>query len=127
MSRAHGQRSQRRRSAGEWQELIARFERSGQTRKTFCGAEKLAPSTFDLWRGKVREQQRTVGNEEEAIFVELSGAQETTACSTSWEVELDLGAGVVLRVRTEGRFDVEHDVARSDLAVHCAHRYALFI
>ena len=98
MSRAQGQRSQRRRSAGEWQELIARFERSGQTRKRFCGAEKLAPSTFDLWRRKVREQ-RTVGNEEEAIFVELSGAQETTGCSTSWEVELDLGAGVVLRVR----------------------------
>ena len=98
MRRAHGQRSHQRRSAGEWQELIARFERSGQTRKRFCALEKLAPSTFDLWRGKVREHC-TVGNEEEAIFVGLSGAQEATGCSRSWEVELELGAGVVLRVR----------------------------
>ena len=88
-----------RRSAAQWQALIERFEREGQTRRRFCAAHGLALSTFDLWRRKLRAASAQSGQEAEALFVELSGAAVERTRAPSWEVELELGAGVVLRVR----------------------------
>ena len=42
-----------RRSAEQWQEILQRFEHSGQTQPAFCAAEGLALSTFSLWRRKL--------------------------------------------------------------------------
>ena len=42
-----------RRSAKEWQLIMRRFERSGQTCEESCRAESLALSTFGLWRRKL--------------------------------------------------------------------------
>ena len=85
--------------------LIERFERTGQTRGRFCTAHGLALSTFDLWRRKLRATPAAVNEERpEALFVDLTNPTQTQASPTSagtgaCEVELDLGAGVVLRVR----------------------------
>ncbi len=56
-------------------------------------------STFDRWRRRLRqdgtEARETSG---EALFVEV--AQDVPARSTlPWDVELQLGSGVVLRLR----------------------------
>ena len=105
MTRTHGPKHRARRTAAQWQELIDRFERTGQTRGRFCAAHGLALSTFDLWRRKLRATPAAVNEERpEALFVELTNPTRTQAPPTSagtgaWEVELDLGAGVVLRVR----------------------------
>ena len=105
MNRAGGTRRWARRTAAQWRKLIERFERSGQTRGNFCAANRLALSTFDLWRRKLRATPAAVNEEQpEALFVELTNPTQTQASPTSagtgaWEVELDLGAGVVLRVR----------------------------
>ena len=105
MNRAGGTRRRARRTAAQWRKLIERFERSGQTRGNFCAANRLALSTFDLWRRKLGETQ-TAAHEEhsESLFVELTNATEppgsrTAAGTGAWEVELELGAGVVLRLR----------------------------
>ena len=105
MRRAGGTRHRARRTAAQWQKLIERFEGSGQTRGKFCAANGLALSTFDLWRRKLHATATAVEEERpEALFVELthSAQTQTSPISTgtgAWEVELELGAGVVLRLR----------------------------
>ena len=105
MRRASGTRHRARRSSAQWRELVERFDRSGQTRSKFCAANGLALSTFDQWRRKLGETQAAADEAHgESLFVELTNATEatgsrTTAGAGAWEVELELGAGVVLRVR----------------------------
>ena len=105
MRRAGGTRHRARRTAAQWRTLIERFERSGQTRGKFCAANGLALSTFDLWRRKLQATPAAVEEERpEALFVELTHPAQTQTSPTltgtgGWEVELELGAGVVLRLR----------------------------
>ena len=106
MRRAGGTRHRARRTAAQWRKLIERFDRSGQTRGKFCAANGLALSTFDLWRRKLGETQAPADEAHpESLFVELTNATElaepsrTAAGTGAWEVELELGAGVVLRLR----------------------------
>ena len=80
-----------RRTRVEWQAILSRFERSGQSGKEFCEAEGLTPGTFSWWR---RELGRS-GTSGGALFVELPEGRPAAA----WDAELDLGGGVVLRVR----------------------------
>ena len=105
MRRAGGTRHRARRTAAQWQKLIERFEGSGQTRGKYCAANGLALSTFDLWRRKLHATPAVAeGERPEALFVELPHPAQTQTSATSaetggWEVELELGAGVVLRLR----------------------------
>ena len=105
MNRADITRRRARRTAAQWRKLIERFDRSGQTRGKFCAANGLALSTFDLWRRKLGEAQAPADDAHpESLFVELTNATEpagsrTAAGTSRWEVELELGAGVVLRLR----------------------------
>ena len=104
MRRTGGTKSRPRSTAAQWRKLIEGFEGSGQTRGTFCAANGLALSTFDLWRRKLGETQAPADEEHpESLFVELTNATEaavsrTAAGTGAWEVELELGAGVVLRL-----------------------------
>ena len=103
--RVGGTKHRTRRSAAQWRALVERFECSGQTRGKFCAANGLAPSTFDLWRRKLHAPPAPAGEASpEALFVELThpSQPQSVAASTgtgAWEVELELGAGMVLRVR----------------------------
>ena len=105
MNQAGGTRRRARRTAAQWRKLIERFDRSGQTRGKFCAAHGLALSTFDLWRRKLGETQAPAHEDpREALFVELTNPAQTLTSRTSsqtggWEVELELGAGMVLRLR----------------------------
>ena len=103
MRRASGRRRRTRRSAAQWRKLVERFDRSGQSRSNFCAANGLALSTFDLWRRKLGETQAAADEAHpESLFVELTEPVErsrSAAGTSGWEVELELGAGVVLRLR----------------------------
>ena len=109
MRQAGGTRHRARRTAAQWQKLIERFEGSGQTRGKFCAAHGLALSTFDLWRRKLHATPAAVAEERpEGLFVELTHPTQTQTAPTSsvtggWEVELELGAGMVLRLRRAAR------------------------
>ena len=87
-----------RRTASEWRELVSQFERGGQSRKEFCSLQGLSLSTFDLWRRKLRGTPSQREPRSESMFVEVAQVEPTR--SLSWDVELELGAGVVLRVRS---------------------------
>ncbi len=88
-----------RRSEHEWRELFARFEHGGQTREQFCADQGLALSTFSRWRQRMRAQGREDTKvSPEAVFVELSSSDAPRAVPR-WDVELQLGAGVFLRLK----------------------------
>ena len=79
------------RTRGEWEELIGRFERSGVSRQRFCAEASVAVSSFDYWRRKLRRERATTTDG----FIELPAI----SSRPSWDVELDLGGGMVLRLR----------------------------
>jgi len=89
-----------RRSKNEWCELFVRFEQSGQTIEQFCAGQGLALSTFNRWRQRLRTQCREEPQgSPEAVFVELSRGDALCAVVTAWDVELELGKGMFLRLR----------------------------
>ena len=86
-------RKRRCRSASEWRSIMARQEASGLSGEGFCEAEGIGRSAFWRWRRRLSDEA-AAGDGGGAAFVELSAAR-----PASWDVELELGAGVVLRVR----------------------------
>ena len=88
-----------RRSREEWRELAARFEASGQTRERFCAEMGIGVSTLRRWCSRLRERTPPASGGA-AVFVELPAEEKRPRASVQpWEVELQLDAGVVLRLR----------------------------
>lgn len=106
MARAVGRA---RRSGAQWQSLIERAERSPLSVEAFCRGEGVSTASFYQWRkrldaeGASREVVR--GKPSEALqerFIDLGAlglAASDEAAGLPWQIELELGAGVVLRLR----------------------------
>jgi transposase-like protein len=96
-----------RRSASEWRALLRTYSRSNETRKQFCTRHGVALSTFDRWRQRLRQDAPTraaarssVPATTSALFVELApDKQPVSAEFPAWDMELELGHGVFLRLR----------------------------
>ena len=101
----------RQRNAAQWRELIERFSRSGLTRKAFCAREGIGESTLGAWQRRLRntaptalEGSRKVGSDQ-GLFAEFTlpgstdGDRPAEQCTQPWDVELDLGDGMCLRIR----------------------------
>lgn len=87
-----------RRSREQWRELLERFEHSGQSREEFCRAQGLTLSSFAHWRralGKTAAGRRDIAGP--PVFLELTPP--ASASAGIWDLELELGSGVVLRLR----------------------------
>ena len=102
-------RRRARRGESQWRALVGAFTQSGTTRHAFCAQHALSVSTFDWWRKRLgampcaaRARARA-----DALFVELTAPTGSAAAAVpvshrsmpDWDVELELGAGVVLRLR----------------------------
>lgn len=88
-----------RRSAQEWRAVMAQYARSGLSQDGFCAREGIAPSTFARWRAQLRAEGVTTSRvtpEAASPFVELV----SSASSPAFDIELELGCGVVLRMRS---------------------------
>jgi hypothetical protein len=95
-----------RRSASEWRALMRAFARSGLKRTQFCERHGLALSTFAWWQSRLRRESATRAVSEAtpspvgALFVELAQEDKpVAAASANWDVELELGSGVFVRLR----------------------------
>ena len=89
-----------RRSQDQWRELLNEFADSSLTREQFCQDRNLALSTFDYWRRKLKREASAV--QDEAIFVELTPDKTLPGHPSNphpWDLELELGNAVVLRLR----------------------------
>ena len=100
-----------RRSRGQWQLLIGRWERSGQGQQRFCEREGVAVSTFQYWRRRLREEasRSSSAGEETASLVavevraqpslsERSGLRLVTPSGIGIEVEHGFDAATLRAV-----------------------------
>ena len=86
-----------RRSKAEWHDLVTRFEASGQSRAAFCAEQGVVVSSFARWFQQLRPvRRRAPAAMSDPVFVELAAERDRPL---HWDVELELGAGMVLRVR----------------------------
>ncbi len=93
MSKA--QQTKIRHSRDDWMQLMDDYETSGLTQREFCECQQLAYSTFCYWRKRLSSD--SVCAEPAEPLVELPVLQVRE--QTDWRLELDLGQGVVLRLK----------------------------
>ena len=87
-----------RRTRAQWSALIKQYGDSAQTQTAFCAARGLAISSFTTALRREREDSVGVEHAQSFVPVMVDSAPELTH-SSAWDVELTLGAGVVLRIR----------------------------
>ena len=87
-----------RRTRAQWSALLDQYGESAQTQAAFCAARGLAISSFSraLRRARAGGVDAAPANAFVPVVVD-SVAQLTP--SSSWDVELTLGAGIVVRIR----------------------------
>ena len=83
-----------RRSRSDWEGLMSQYDSSKATQRAFCAQHNLAYSTFGWWRKKLRQ---SVSSVQSVSLIELP--VQPTAQAAAWRLELDLGQGVVLRLK----------------------------
>ena len=81
-----------RRSREQWRQLLDEHAASGQTQTAFCQAKGLCLASFQNWKRKL-----AVTEEASQPWVELGTLDQ--AAGSGWDIELDLGNGVCLRLR----------------------------
>ena len=80
-----------RRSQTEWQQLIDDQTDSGQTQAAFCAAKDISVASFQNWK------RRLAAEVSPEPWLELGSlAQQSTS---AWDIELQLGDGICLRLR----------------------------
>jgi hypothetical protein len=92
-----------RRSRSQWQSLIARAEHSELSITEFCRRESVSTASFYSWRkrlgGATSGATLAAAGAEDGAFLELGVLGSEAAGPVSWDIELELGAGMVLRLR----------------------------
>ena len=95
-----------RRSASDWQHLVEAYQRSGEHRHAFCARHGVSVNTLSWWQWRLRQTGAGAGRSNPTkrapLFVEVEPPGVTPApvdTPTDWDVELDLGAGMTLRLR----------------------------
>lgn len=86
----------KRKSRDQWVELMAAYEAGDSSQREFCAKYDVAYSTFGYWRKRLRAPVVASEPTSEPLL-ELSPF--TLEDLSDWRVELDLGRGVMLRVR----------------------------
>lgn len=90
-------RPRQRRSREEWQQLVTEQHQSGLGQKAFCEKRGLVLSTFNYWKRRLGDAVDSEPSSE-GDWLELPVGISRGA-SSGWDIELDLGGGVCLRLR----------------------------
>lgn len=96
-------RHSHRRSRKEWTALIQRCESGGSGVTAFCRREAVSTASYYLWRKRLRQEGAapsapdipTTVDSSAPTFLELG----QLPGQAGWELELDLGGGVVVRLK----------------------------
>ena len=83
---------QKRHSRGEWRRLINEQAESGQTQAAFCAMRGISVGSLQNWKRRLSVSAATP-----EPWLELGTLAE--ARSATWDIELDLGDGICLRLR----------------------------
>ena len=90
-----------RRSRAQWQAVITRAERSPLGVAAFCRGEGIGTASLYSWRRRLAEgaPDAAPAPRGEPAFLDLGALTGATTTGAAWDIELELGAGVVLRLR----------------------------
>jgi len=92
-----------RRGRAQWQGLVERAAHSPLSIKAFCRAEDVSTASFYSWRKRLGAgtSGETVAevSAEDGTFLELGVLGSEGAGPAPWDIELELGAGMLLRLR----------------------------
>jgi putative transposase len=81
-----------RRSRETWQRLVDEHAASGQTQRAFCAERGISLASFGNWKRRLAAE---AGRDDPWVEV----LELTKPHTGGWDLELDLGAGVCLRLR----------------------------
>jgi hypothetical protein len=87
-----------RRSHEEWERLMAEYEAGEVSQRVFCAQRGLPYSSFGYWRKRLRGALAAEDRRVPAL-VEMPALRRLAVEPTPWRLELELGEGIVLRVR----------------------------
>lgn len=89
------------RTRAQWKSLVEDLTTSGLTKAAFCKKRGIATSCLYRW------QKIFAGNSAAPDFIDITRpvtsalpTQAVTDTNLHWQVELELGTGIVLRIRT---------------------------
>jgi putative transposase len=92
------------RSVEDWRRLIKLYDESDLSQTEFCKQHSIASSGLYKWRSRFADECPSPSpafiNITDNIQRVTPPATEVTHHSTAWDVELDLGHGRILRLRT---------------------------
>jgi hypothetical protein len=88
-----------RHSREEWERLMAEYDAGDVSQRVFCAQRGLAYSSFGYWRKRLRGALLAEDRRRQPALVELPAWPGLAAEPASWRIELELGEGIVLRVR----------------------------
>jgi putative transposase len=83
-----------RRSRSDWQQLIDEQARSGVSQTAFCAARTVSTTSFQHWK---RRLAAAASPSPSPTWLDLGPLRESVAAG--WDIELELGGGVCLRLR----------------------------
>jgi len=95
----HNNSIKTRRTRQQWQTIIEDFEQSGLGIQDYCQQNNVAYSSLAKWRSLLKHQKDD-GQPHAISFIELPETS-TRLTESGWRIELDLGCGVILRLRRE--------------------------
>lgn len=98
MSQSSLRRTKVRRDAAAWQQIFAEQQASGLTHRAYCHAHGIGLSTFSRWRRVLAGSGAMAPVRVAHPFVAIEPPV-TSRDVAAWDLELELGAGVVLRLR----------------------------
>ena len=92
-----------RRNAGQWRDLLTRFEVRGLDVSEFCRRASVSTASFYRWRTRLGPGDRVVIGEAQPArtgFVDLGtvSSSRVLEVSTGMELHLDLGGGLSLHL-----------------------------
>lgn len=89
------------RSQNEWQSLLAKFGGSGMSVEAFCQREAISATSFYRWRSRLShggDGGAIEGGETASAFVDLGTLSCESAPRAQFDLRVELGNGLVLRL-----------------------------
>ena len=89
------------RSRNEWQSLLAKFGGSGMGVEAFCQREAISATSFYRWRSRLShggDGGAFEGGETASAFVDLGTLNGESAPRAQFDLRVDLGNGLILRL-----------------------------
>jgi len=88
------------RTAAQWAEIVKDYESSNLTQDAFCKQHNIASSGLYKWRNRLKDKRNEspITDVENSSFIDMT--PELSRSATGWDIELQLGAETVLRIRS---------------------------